>query len=119
MSNIIFEMQFASRVQRLNSARFSNSVGSYYRCNYRMTADFPDVTQCAKLSYQYLVINLAMPQDELARLAEQAARSAANSAEQQDFDMEDYNDALSGCRPVQISHAGGEMAAMAKALIPR
>ncbi|KAF7968552.1 hypothetical protein HWV62_30137 [Athelia sp. TMB] len=73
----------------------------------------------AQKSYSHLVPTLAMSQDELARLAEQAAQSATNSAEQQDIDMEEYSDALSGFRPIQISHAGGEMAAMAEAVIPR
>ncbi|KAF7972009.1 hypothetical protein HWV62_19299 [Athelia sp. TMB] len=67
----------------------------------------------------YTLQRNALSRDELSRLAELAARSAADStAEQQDFDMGDYSDVASGRDSIQISHAGGEMAAMAAAVIP-
>lgn len=53
---------------------------------------------------------------ELAELAKQAANSAT---QQQDIAMDDYNNAFNGHMAVPISHAGGEMDAMAAAIIPR
>ncbi|KAF7979474.1 hypothetical protein HWV62_42299 [Athelia sp. TMB] len=61
----------------------------------------------------------ALSRDELNRLAQQAASSAVNSSMNEDVDMDDYNDIINGDQPIQISHAGGEIGAIAAAVIPR
>lgn len=69
------------------------------------------------LIYFYSLCTAAMSVAELTELANQAAASAAT--QQQDIAMDDYNSAFNGHMSVPISHAGGEMAAMAAAIIPR
>lgn len=58
----------------------------------------------------------AMSAAELAELARHAAGSATQN---QDVAMEDYNSVFNGHISVPISHAGGEMDAMAAAILPR
>lgn len=69
------------------------------------------------LIYFHLLRIVAMSTAELDELAKQAAGSAAIL--QQDIAMEDYTNAFNGHSTVPISHAGGEMDAMAAAIIPR
>ncbi|KAF7979794.1 hypothetical protein HWV62_40842 [Athelia sp. TMB] len=61
----------------------------------------------------------AMSRDELNQLAQQAASSAANLSMDADVEMDDYNDIIHGHQPIEISHAGGEIGAIAAAVIPR
>lgn len=60
----------------------------------------------------------ALSEDELAELRRIAANSAASIIEHQDIDMADYANAIGGHEPVSISHAGGELGAMAEAVLP-
>ncbi|KZP04358.1 hypothetical protein FIBSPDRAFT_1054731 [Athelia psychrophila] len=59
-----------------------------------------------------------MSEAELANLAMQAAISSTSIIQPDDIDMGDYSDVVNGHQPVSISHTGGEMGAMAAAVVP-
>lgn len=54
---------------------------------------------------------------EIAKM-DQLVADSGSMLQEADLEM-DYNNALSGHQPIDISHAGGEMAAMAAGILPR